>query len=342
MGRRLQDRPTLLRVLSLLNNPLQIPSALDERRADAAEALALAEAVGDPEALYHAGSNSQINAVQAGDFALADRCLDTMRTLSSRLRQPTLLWMTAFKEAGAAFMAGDPEGAEELATEALQLGIDSGQPDALAIYGSQLMYIRHQQGRLGELISVIDEAVTANPGLPAFRPVLASAHLEAGNDATALELLDSAALDGFASLPLDFVWLMGVTFYALVAVELRAVGPAQKLYDLLTPFHDQVPFIGTLGFSPVSSALGGLASVLGRHREAEASFVEADEVIAGGGMKYFGARTHLEWGRMVAARGGPADGHRARSHLEQARTAAVVGGFATVERLAAAALSQLD
>ena len=62
MARRLGDPATLIRVLCLLNNPLQIPSALDERMADTTEALALAEALGDPEALYHAGSNCQVNA----------------------------------------------------------------------------------------------------------------------------------------------------------------------------------------------------------------------------------------------------------------------------------------
>jgi hypothetical protein len=214
-ARRLADPATLIRVLCLLNNPLQIPSALDERMADASEALALAETLGDPETLYHAGSNSQINAMQAGDFELAARCLDNLRTLSERLRQPTLMWMTRFKEAGVALMAGDPERAEQLATTALQIGTDSGQPDAFAIYGSQLMYIRNQQGRLGELVPLIDQVVGENPGLPAFRPILAAAHLEAGSDSTALELLDSEAADGFASLPLDFVWMMGVTCYAL-------------------------------------------------------------------------------------------------------------------------------
>ena len=146
------------------------------------------------------------------------------------------------------------------------------------------MYVRHQQGRLGELVSLIEQAVADNPGIPAFRPVLASAHLEAGNDVTALGLLESAAADGFASLPSDFLWMMGATFHAMVAVELRATGPARKLYDLLAPYHDQVPFIGTLGFFPVALDLGGLASVLGRYEEAEASFVEATELNTRGQM----------------------------------------------------------
>lgn len=248
MARRLDDSATLIRVLCLLNNPLQVPSALHERIADTAEALSLAEAQGDPEALYHAASNCQLTAVQAGDFELAASCLQLLRMLSNRLRQPIWMWMTAFKEAGDAIVAGDPERAEQLARVAFEMGTDTGQPDALAIYGSQLMYVRHQQGRLGELVSLVEEAVAQNPGIPAFRPILASAHVEAGNSVTALGLLDSAASDGFTSLPLDLLWIMGVTFHALVAVELRAVGPAQRLYELLVPFHEQVPFIGTLGF----------------------------------------------------------------------------------------------
>ncbi len=341
MARRLDDRTTLIQVLCLLNNPLQIPSTIDERMADTTEALALAEELGDPEVLYHAGSNSQVNAMQAGEFELATRCLDNLRSLSNRLRQPTLMWMTAFKETGQAIMAGDSERAEQLATTTFEMGTDTGQPDALAIYGSQLMYVRLQQGRLGELVSLIEQAVADNPGIPGFRPILASAHLDAGNDVTALGLLESAAADGFASLPVDFLWMMGATCHALVAVELRATGPARKLYDLLTPYRGQVPFIGTLGFFPVALALGGLASVLGRYEEAEAAFAEATELNTRGHMTYFAAYTELWWGQMLVARGAPGDLDRARSLLEASRRNAAAHGYAGVERRAAQEISDL-
>jgi tetratricopeptide (TPR) repeat protein len=328
-------------VLCLLNNPIQIPSALPERMADTTEALALAEGLGDPEILYHAGSNNQVNAVQAGDFEMAFQCLHDLRAISNRLRQPTLMWMTAFKEVGEAIIAGETERAERLATATFEMGTDSGQPDAYAIFGSQLMYVRHQQGRLSELVTLIEQAVTENPGLPAFRPLLASAHLEGGNDATALGLLNEAAADDFGSLPLDFVWLMGVSSYAFVAVELRAAQPARTLYDLLAPYHDQVPFIGTLGFTPVTVSLGGLASVLGRYDLAEAHFSEATEVNARGHMRYSAALTELWWGQMLNARREAGDIDWARSHLERARDTAAAGGFAGVERRAITALSDL-
>jgi len=341
VARRLGDPATLIQVLCLLNNPLDIPDALSERMIDASEASALAEAFGDPEILYHAESQSQVNAMQAGDFESAARHLDNLRALSRRLRQPTLTWMTAFKETGMAVMAGEPDLAEQFASAAFELGSDSGQPDAFTIYGSQLMYIRHQQGRLGEMVSLIDQAVSDNPGLPAFRPVLAAAHLDAGNDATALDLLNSAAADDFASLPLDFIWMMGITFYALVTVDLRARKPAHTLYELLSPYHEQIPFIGTLGFSPASLSLGGLASVLGRYDQADAHFTEAAELTTRGRMKFFAARTELDWARMLVLRGRMGDLDGARAHLAQALEAAASRGYGGIEHMAKAELAKL-
>ena len=341
MARRLEDPATLIRVLCLLNNPLQIPSAQHECLADTAEALELAEALDDPEALYHAGSNNQVNAMQAGDFDLATHYMERLRALSDRLRQPTLMWMTAFKEAGLAIMAGDSGRAEELASAAFELGTDSGQPDAFAIYGSQLMYIRHQQGRLGELVSIIEGAVVENPGLPAFRPLLAFAHLDAGNASAARDLLKEAEAGEFALLPLDFIWLMGMTSYAHVTVELRATGAALKLYELLTPYHGQVPFIGTLGFAPVALALGGLASLLGRYDEAESHFTEAAELNTHGQMKWVVTGMELCWGRMLSVRRQPGDLKRARSLLEGARDAASGCGYANIEQAASDELSNL-
>lgn len=339
MARRLEDPVTLVRVLSLLDNPLQIPSALGERRANVSEAVALAESLGDPEVLFHAHSECQVNAVQAGDFATANASLERLRALSDRLGQPTLIWMTLFKEAGMALMVGEPERAEEAANAAVAVGAESGQPDAFTVFGSQVMFARMEQGRLGELVALVDQAVTDNPGIPAFRAILATAHLDAGNQATALEILDRAAADGFASLPLDFIWMIGMTAYAVVDAELRSAGPAEQLYELLAPHHDQIPFIGTLGYFPTSWSLGGLATVLGRYDEAEAHFAEAAELTLRASMRFYAAANQLSWGRMLVERGGQTNLERGRSLLEKELTLAAGHGYSMIEHRADRALS---
>jgi hypothetical protein len=339
MARRLEDPATLVQVLSLLDNPLQLPSALEERRADVSEAVEIAESIGDPEMLYHALSQCQVNAVQAADFATATKCMNRLRSLSDRLRQPTLTWMTLFKEAGMALMAGEPERAEEAAGAAVAVGTDSGQPDAFTVFGSQVMFARMEQGRLGELVGLVDQAVTDNPGLPAFRAILAVAQLDAGNRATAQTILERAAQDRFASLPLDTVWMTGITGYVLVAVELQTVGPAEVLYDMLAPYGDQIPFIGTLGYFPVSWSLGALAGVLGRYEAAETHFAAAGEITSRGSMRFYGAANQLAWGRMLTERRRPGDVERGRSLLTRAEAIAADCGYALIGQRAERALS---
>jgi hypothetical protein len=120
----------------------------------------------------------------------------------------------------------------------------------------------------------------------------------------------------------------------MVTIELKATRPAHTLSELLSPYHEQVPFIGTLGFFPASLSLGGLASVLGRYDEAEAHFTEAAELAARGQMQFFAARTQLDWGRMLALRGRPGDLDGAGAHLEQALGVALSLGYSGIERKA--------
>jgi class 3 adenylate cyclase/tetratricopeptide (TPR) repeat protein len=341
MARRVGDPATLVRVLSLVDLPLQYPSALAERMTDSLEALALAEALGDPDLLYWAAFYGRVNGIQAGDFQLGARCLGIMRVVTDRLRQPTLQWATTIMEVAEAMTVGDLERADELATTALQIGIEGGQPDAFAIYGGQLSLLRRHQGRLDELVTLIEQVAAENPGVPTFGPILAITYLEAGDDAKASELLEAAAAEDFTSLPLDFIWLVGTVAYARVAFVLGALSPVQKLYDLLSPYSDQVVFVGTAGGTSVALHLGGLASALGRYDEAEAYFAQATELDARGHMKCDATETDLWWGWMLASRRGPGDLDRARLLLERARDVAATNGYAGIGRRATAELSKL-
>jgi tetratricopeptide (TPR) repeat protein len=264
-----------------------------------------------------------------------------MRQLSERLRQPMLTWVTTFHEAANALLTGDPDRAEDLAGVALQVGTDSGQPDAFAFYGTQLLGARIIQGRLGELTPLVAELVSDNPTITAYRSSLCLAHLEGGDNRAALELLERSGADGFVSVNHDTTWMDGMSNYAKTAIELQAVGPAGHLIGLLEPFHGQVPFEGLLAQAPVATDLGGLAAVLGLYDRAEAYFEEAAALNARGGMRFAEAYTNLLWGRMLRTRGAPGDENRARALLEEARASAATRGYALIERRAAAELSTL-
>ena len=290
MARRLGDPDTIIRTLNLVCDPLQVPSTLNERMVDAKEALELSELLGDPDLLFWTGAYGRLAAVQAGDFEMARRCLATMRAVIRGLRQPTMMWVTLFNDAADALLAGDPDRAEQLATAALEIGTESGQPDAFGFYGAEMIGVRRQQGRYGELVPLIEQIAAENPALPVFRATLAEGHMEAGNVDTARQMLEAAAAD-LTSLPYDVVWIFAVASYADVATELRAEAPARLLLDLLAPFDDQVLFIGATAGSPVAYYCGSLESVLGRYDEADTHFAKAAELNARGQMEFAAAVT---------------------------------------------------
>ncbi len=334
--------PTVgIRVSTLIHDPLSVPTTLTERLELSGRAFERARALNNQDLLFFCAVTRREDAGQSGDFALAEECLGTMRTVSESLRQPMMKWVTAMFEAGQALVTGDPEHAEELASAALAIGIESGQPDAYADYETQLITVRLQQGRLGELIPLVQDSLIRNPGLPMLQATLAIGHLQRGDREPALRLLDHACESGFALLPFDLLWLHGVGAYAQVALELRAAEPALTLFQLLSPYVNQIPYIGSGSLEPVSFHLGALASLFDWHEEAEVYFAKAMDLSTRGRMKYAEARTRVEWGRMLCSRGEGSDVDRPRSHLDLASSIAANNGYRIVEERAVAVRAEL-
>jgi hypothetical protein len=190
-------------------------------------------------------------------------------------------------------------------------------------------------------VSLIADVAEQNPGIPTFRALLARAHLEAGNEEAARELVDEGAAASF-SLPDDNAWLDGTVNYANVVIELRLRAHCEPLMRRLVPFRELVPHNGLIPQPPVAMFLGGLATVVERFEEAESYFAQAAELNTRGDMKYAEASTNVLWGRMLRTRSGPGDAVRARQLLEQARESAAARGYALVERQASAELSTLS
>ncbi len=339
LARGLGDPTTLVDVLNLQQLSLSIPSTLEERTLATAEALDIARAARDPVRLFLATQFDRTNAVQGGDFDRAARRLDEMRSIAAELGQPTMVWVTTFHEAAEALIRGDHERAEELATAALQLGTDAEQPDAFAIYGAQLANIRAQQGRIEELAPLIVDVAKQNPNVPAYQATLAGIRADSGHHDEASALLRRAAVDGFRSVPVDFVWLDTLCVYARAATVLEDGAVAGQLVALLDPYHRQIPFQGVNGALPVSCSLGRLLSVIGDYSGAERHLTDALETSRRGRMAFAEAEVKLAWGRTLLRKGDRSNAARARTLLLEAQGMATAGGYGAIERSCAAALA---
>jgi class 3 adenylate cyclase/tetratricopeptide (TPR) repeat protein len=335
------DDTIMVRVLNQVFVSLFVPSQLEQSWGRTADALVRAERVGDPVLLFFAAWWRAEIAGRAGDIDEMNRCYAISGSLAEQLDQPTLNWADTFTRAMRAQIAGDPDQIEQLATEALQIGTDSGQPDATFHFGVSLARARWQRGTLGELARRIESTAANNPAVP-VRSLLAMAYVEADRTNDTAHLLEEFAAADFY-LPLDSLWLIGMVEYAEAAIECRASKYAGPLFDRLAPWADQsATAAGAVAEGPVSHYLGGLATVLGRYDAADTYFTQAAAKSDRMSAKFFAARTHLLWGRMLAERTAPGDTEKARDLLTKARTAAAAHGYANVERRAAEALQHLN
>ena len=336
------DDAIIVRVLNHVSFPLLVPPLLEQSLAWSADALLRAERVGDPVLLFWAAGWRALAAARAGDIDEMDRCYEITGSLAEQLDQPTLNWWHSYTRAMRAQIAGNTEQAEQLATEALQRGTDSGQPDATMFFGAQLGMVSTQRGTMGELVPLIEQMAADAPEIAGgIAAALALAHVEADRTDDARRLLEEFAAADF-DLPLDPVWLSGMVAYAEAAIGCRDPKYAGPLFDRLAPWADQFSTTGITADGPVSHYLGGLATVLGRYDEADAYFTQAAAFNDRADAKFFAARTNLSWGRMLAERRAPGDREKARDLLTKAHAAAAAHGYANVERRAAEALQHLD
>ena len=337
------DDATIARVVNQVLFPLLVPSMLEQQLTWTADALVRAERVGDPVLLFLMAHSRATAAFLAGDIDEMDRCIEIMCALAEKLDQPILSWTNTFHLAKRAQIAGDTELAEQLATEALQIGTDCGQPDAALFFGGQLMVVSAQRGTMGELIPLIEQMIDEAPATPGvFTAALALAHAEADHTEDARRLLEEFAAADF-DLPGDQAWITGMFCYAEAAIHCGDPKYAGPIFDRLAPWAEQSVASGSVTASGlVSHSLGGLATVLRRYDEADAYFAQSAAMSARMNAKFFVAITDLLWGSMLAERKAEGDTEKARDLLTKAQAAAAAHGYANVERRAAAALQLLD
>jgi tetratricopeptide (TPR) repeat protein len=338
LARRLDDPAALSRVLSLRFVTLWMPETLDERLANSEENVAAARRTGDPVAEFHAVHWQAAAFVEAGRLNDAHRDVEHEAALAERLGQPTMRWLATYDRANLEIITGRLAEAEQHAHEALQIATLSAQPDALSFFTSQLTNIRYEQGRLAELQPLIAQVVADNPGIPAFRAVLALACCEGDLDDEARRILAHETSTAFSELPPDVTWLPGLAIYAEVAAHLQDGAAAEVLYDLLAPWAGQVVYSGISAWGSVDHHLGAVAGVIGRYAEAEEHLRQAAELNVALRAPVWVARTDLATARLLLARDGLQDRERGRALLERAAASAQRLGSATLARRAASLL----
>ena len=334
MGRRLGDPLILLRVIGIVYGTFFLPDNLDDRLSALADAVSISRTIRDRSAGFLATSGLALASLQAGDRSGFDTHVDAYCTLADEIGEHARRWVSLILRSMRCMLDGNPDDAEEYANAALALGVDS-EPDALELYGSQLVLIRHAQGRLDEVVDPFAQAVADNPGLPVFRGALAWMYCELDRHEDALTTIKDDIADGFSQFPYDMTWLIAMSGLAEVCARLGERDAARLLYDRLLPWRAQVSCVIPNTVGPVAMYLGMLASALGSYEVAKAHFAEALDVSERLEAPYWVARIELEWSMMLVQGTQPDDDGDAMEMLARVLEIARRYGFVGLEKIAA-------
>src|SRR6202012_6204349 len=111
-------------------------------------------------------------------------------------------------EAMGPLRGGRLEAPEPLAAAAVSSGIRSEGVTAPQYYAVQVLYLRREQARMGELEDPVREALSTNPDRAAWRAGLALLLHETGRTGEARTEFETLAREDFAWIPRDGDWMV--------------------------------------------------------------------------------------------------------------------------------------
>ena len=307
------------------------PSHLSERLAASTEMLAYARAADDLELQLQAHAWLVVDLLEQGDGDAVDAQIDEFGAGAEQLRQPLYLWQATVWRAMRALLAGRLEQAEELATEALAAGGPGEGVTAAQYYAVQLLAVRREQARIGELERAARQMVASNAARPAWRAALATTLCESGKLAEARGELEYLAARDFKDIPDDGDWITTITLLCDLCAALGDGPRAALLYELLVPYEgvNAVAGVAAMCFGSAARFLGKLAATTGRQAEAAAHFERALEGNARLRAPVLLAHTRLDYAETLPA------GARREGLIEDAARAAAELGLAWIARRAA-------
>jgi hypothetical protein len=337
IARRLGDRMGLAQVLMLRLLAIHDPFTLAERMELIAELAALGSELGSSEVAWHAAIHHTCALLESGDVGGAERALAEVERLAGELRQPFYTWFARMGRTTFAVMRGAPD-AEAQVFATFELGTAAGQPDTPLAFGTQLVMLRHNQGRHAELADTLRANVEAMPQNPTIRAALARLYCEMDQFAETREQVEILRANDFDH-PLNWTWATYTVNLSEAVCDLLDRSAAAVLYERLRPISGQVLawMVGCSG----SFALwcGMLAACLGRWDDAERHFADALAMNERLGARPYAVRTRRAWAAMLLDRGAPGDTVRIKeliaAGLAESGTLGMAREIVRLERLRA-------
>lgn len=230
------------------------PNGLDERVELTERLVALAETLSNQDLELQSRTLRVIVLLERGLFAEIDVAIAAHARLVDQMKQPAAQVQSRAFQAMRAMMEGRFGEVERLAAEVLELGTLAQSSSAVQFSGVELFALYREQGRLAELEQPVRDLAAANESIAAWRVALAYLLSEQDDTEEARDLLGELAANDFEAIPDDATRLSSLSFLALTAARLDDVERMERLRELLNPYRGRPIVVGG------AAAYGGTTS----------------------------------------------------------------------------------
>ncbi|MBX3024058.1 AAA family ATPase [bacterium] len=306
-----------------------------DRAAAGAAMLAAGERAGDLELIAEARIQRLRSFLEVGDAGAVGVEIVALQDLAGRSRRPRHQWLAQMSQASWLITQGQFDAGEETALRAQRFGERAEEPNAAQILAAQVAQIRDRQGRLEEIMPVVEAVVAERGEVPAWRAGLAYGYARLGRMEEASAAF-AAIMDRDEVLARrDNSWMVMMHYLACAAGEIGDRRRAAVVYGLLQPYSGRNIVDDNSCYGPADYALARLALVLDDAAAAARHFEGALRVSRSTLAFPALAEAQAEYGAWLARDGG--DAERAGDLLRAAhRTADRLGMHALAARTAAA------
>ena len=311
MAERVGDTKILLLAMHSRQWSTLGPDRIDEAIASGEEMVRLARIVGDRDMEFEGHHLRLIALAQLGDFRAVDEEIAACDRLAGELRQPRYLWQTAVFRTMRALMQGRCKEAERLAQTALSIGQRAEREVAGVVFGAHSFLTRLADGSLEQLRDAGREAA-AHYG-QAWPSAYVWLLTEIGQLDEARARFAELAADGFEALRRSGDWLTSICVLSVASIAIGDQEAARRLYELLAPYEDRCTlFLAGAGCLGSNRAFLGFAATAAlRHEDAGRHFELALARNAEIGCDYQTPRICYEYARTLLNRSEPGDRDKA-------------------------------
>ncbi|MEJ2890427.1 ATP-binding protein [Actinomycetospora aeridis] len=296
------------------------PGLVEERLAVGRRTIALGTATRRPEALVWGHVWRVDDAFELGALDVVDAGIDALAGVAERLGGTLARWHELRARAARAHLVGRYDDAFALAHRFREVGRRGQDPTASSLYEAFVSLLHRDLGTLASW-RPDEEAMALMRHVPVFWATGGIAFLERGDHDLARTLYDELRAHLFA-VPLTNRWKPIICAGSELAVAFGDTEVLRSVHHQLQPFTALRGDSSTGAPGPVARFAAPVARVIGEHddavRLAEQAVTSDRRLGAVPGL----ARSELELGRALVARGAAGDRERARRPLEDSRTAA--------------------